>query len=78
MTLEIPDAVYCQARFAAAARGITLREFVQEALSEKIRSGASDKPWMESFGALRSLRKENARISEIIEAEFGHVEREGW
>jgi hypothetical protein len=33
---------------------------------------------MKSFGKLRSLHKETARINRIIEAEFGQVAPEDW
>jgi hypothetical protein len=43
-----------------------------EALAEKLRHRRDDaKPWMKSFGKLRGLRKETARINRIIKAEFG-------
>jgi hypothetical protein len=78
-TLEIPDALFRRAKAAAAEKGIPFRELVSEALAEKLRAGArDDKPWMKSFGKLRSLRKETARIDAIIEAEFGQVEPEDW
>ena len=34
----------------------------------------STKPWMNSFGKLRGLSKETARINRLIEEEFGKVE----
>ena len=39
-------------------------------------SHASDKerPWMECFGKLRSLRKETARIGKTMDREFGQIE----
>jgi hypothetical protein len=78
-TLEIPDALFRRAKSAAAEKGIPFRELVSEALAEKLRAGArDDKPWMKSFGKLRSLRKETARIDTIIEAEFGQIEPEDW
>jgi hypothetical protein len=78
-TLEIPDALFRRAKAAAAEKGIPFRELVSEALAEKLRAGArDDKPWMKSFGKLRSLRKETARIDAIIQAEFGQIEPEDW
>jgi len=38
--------------------------------------GPSDQPWMTAFGKLRHLRKEMARINQIIEEEFEHAEAE--
>ena len=35
--------------------------------------GRQDKPWMKSFGKLRSRRSETAKINRIIEEEFGRI-----
>lgn len=75
-TLEIPDALFRRAKSAAAERGIPLRELVSEALAERLRRPVQDKPWMQTFGKLRGLRKESTRINRIIEEEFGRVEPE--
>lgn len=76
-TLEIPDKIFRRAKSAAAERGIPLRQFVTEAVREKLKmpSGA-DKPWMKSFGKLRHLRKETARINRLVEEEFEQIEAE--
>ncbi len=77
-TLEIPDAIFRRAKTAAAARGIPFRALVSEALDDKLRaqSNRDHKPWMKTFGKLRHLRKETARVNRIIEAEFGQIETE--
>jgi hypothetical protein len=78
-TLEIPDVLFRRAKSVAAERGIPLRALVTEALADKLRpSGDEDKPWMKSFGKLRSLHKETVRINQIIAEEFGKVEPEDW
>ena len=78
-TIEIPDPLFRQAKSAAAERGIPLRAFVFGGAGQKLRGGASrQKPWMESFGKLRSLRTETARINRVIEEEFGRIEPEDW
>jgi hypothetical protein len=78
-TLEIPDPLFRRAKSAAAKRRIPLRELVSEALADKLRAaGTEDKPWLRTFGKLRRLRKETARINGIIEAEFGQIEPEDW
>ena len=74
-TMEIPDALLRRAKSAAAAQGIPLRELVSKALAEKLRfHDGKGKPWVKSFGQLRSLRKESAIITLIIEQEFEQVE----
>ncbi len=78
-TLEIPDAIFRRAKSAAAERGIPFRALVSEALADKLRSqatGSDPKPWMKSFGKLRHLRNETARINRIVEDEFDQVEAE--
>lgn len=77
-TLEIPDSIFRRAKSAAAVRGIPLREFVTEAVKDKLAadSKSDDKPWMAAFGKLRHLRKENARIHRMIEVEFEQIEAE--
>jgi hypothetical protein len=77
-TLEIPDPLFRRAKSAAASRGIPLREFVTEAVKEKLANtgSAAEKPWMAAFGQMRGLRKETARINRLIEAEFEQVEAE--
>ena len=77
-TLEIPDFIFRRAKSAAAERGIPLREFVTEAVKDKLRAGAktTEKPWMAGFGKLRHLRKETAKINRIVEEEFEQIEAE--
>lgn len=77
-TLEIPDAIFRRAKSAAAERGIPLREFVTEAIRDKLAANAkpTERPWMAAFGKLRRLHKETARIDRLIEEEFEQVEAE--
>ena len=75
-SLEIPDGVLRPAKSAAALRGISLRQFVTEAIQDKLKASLvlADKPWMKSFGKLRHLREETGRINQLIEEEFGGIE----
>jgi hypothetical protein len=78
-TLEIPDALFRQAKSAAAEQGIPMRALVSAALAEKLRPrGRPDKPWMQSFGKLRQLRKDLARIDRIVDEEFERIDPEEW
>ena len=83
-TLEIPNATFRRAKSHAAAKGVTFREFVTEALEEKLRkvsqapSGREPK-WMRlagTFGNNQSDRRETVRIQEEIDREFEVLERE--
>lgn len=79
ITLEIPDALFRRAKAVAAQRGIALRALVSEAVAEKLRDcRGEDKPWMKTFGRLRHLRGETARINRIIQKEFEQIEPGDW
>ena len=77
-TLEIPDPIFRRAKSVAAERGIPFRQFVTEAVQDKLKSPPrpATKPWMKTFGKLRHLHKETARISRIIDEEFDQIEAE--
>lgn len=77
-TLEIPDSIFRRAKSVAADRGIPLREFVTEAVREKLVAEAktTETPWMSAFGKLRHLGKETAKINRTIEEEFEQIEPE--
>jgi hypothetical protein len=78
-TLEIPDEVFRNAKAQAAKRGIPLREFITEAVQEKLKAPLEqDKPWMECFGQLRHLHDETVRINQIIDSEFETIDPEDW
>ena len=71
-TLEIPAPIFRRAKSAAADRGIPLREFIIEAVEDKLATDRrkGERPWMSAFGKLRHLRKETARLNRLIESEF--------
>ncbi len=77
-TLEIPDATFRRAKAKAAERGMPFRQFVTDAVEEKLRaeSRAGEHPWLRMAGKLKHLRKETARINAVIEEEFGVIEPE--
>ena len=76
-TLEIPDAVF-RAKSVAAGRGTSLREFVTQAVKDKLVADAKvgERHWMAAFGKLRHLRKETSKINRLIEDEFEQIEAE--
>lgn len=79
-TLEFPDTVFRRAKSKAAERGITLRQFVTEAVEDKLKglSSSEDRPWMKHVGKLADLHEETKRIERIIEEEFEKIEPEMW
>lgn len=77
-TLEIPDPVFRKAKSAAAARGIPFREFVTEAVKEKLAPGTGEKPWVKLMGKLKRLHKETVRINRMIEEDCEKIDPEIW
>jgi hypothetical protein len=80
-TIEIPDVLFRRAKSRAAERSQTLKEFVSEALQEKLASrrgtARSGEPeWMQGFGRLRHLHRETMRIEQRIHQAFEVVEPE--
>lgn len=77
-TLEIPDQTFRKAKATASELGIPLREFVTQAVEEKLMAGnrGRGKPWLECAGELAHLHEETKRIERVIEEEFGEVEPE--
>ena len=80
-TLEIPDRTFRKAKATAGALGIPLREFVTQAVEEKLSLGSrrqGKKPWLECAGELAHLHEETMRIQKIIDEEFEQIEPEDW
>jgi hypothetical protein len=78
-TIEIPDPLFRKAKSTAAERGQSLKEFVAEALQQKLAAGKvrlGEPEWMQGFGKLRGLRKETARIQAKIDEAFEAIEPE--
>ena len=79
-TLEIPDPIFRRAKSAAASRGVPLREFVTQAVKEKLAADATppERPWVKHMGRLRHLHQETERINRLIEADSEKIEPEMW
>ena len=79
-TLEIRDQIFRKAKATASALGIPLREYVTQAVEEKLSLGSQrpGKPWLECAGELAHLHKETMRIQKIIDEEFEQIEPEDW
>ncbi|MFT3906334.1 MAG: hypothetical protein QM718_08525 [Steroidobacteraceae bacterium] len=79
-TVEIPDPLFRQAKSRAAERGQTLKEFMTEALQDKLHKreamGVSEPRWMRGFGKLQRLHQETLRIQKHIEDAFEKTEPE--
>lgn len=79
-TLEIPDPVFRRAKSKAAEQGIPLRQFVTEAVVDKLKrpSASAEKPWMKHVGQLKHLRKETKQVNKIMEEQFERIDPEIW
>jgi hypothetical protein len=77
-TLEIPDFIFRRAKSVAAERGIPLRQFVTEAVQDKLKVSSKEKPWMKHVGKLKHLRKENREVEKRIEEAFEQIDPEVW
>jgi len=81
-TLDIPDHIFRQAKARSALRGVSLRQFVTEALQEKMtplsstRNTVSEPPWMQSFGVLADLKDETRKIEASITEAFEYIDEE--
>ena len=72
-TLQIPDLTFRNAKASASALGIPLREYVTQAVEERLSQGSRrlGKPWLECAGEVAHLHEETLRIQKIIDEEFG-------
>jgi hypothetical protein len=78
-TLELPDRLFRKAKATAAERGQSLKDFVTEALRDKLmpQSGRAEEPeWMQGFGKLKRLHKETVRVQSVVDQEFDVIEPE--
>jgi hypothetical protein len=79
-SLEIPDAVFRRAKSKVAEQGIPLRQFVTEAIEDKLKAVThlGEKPWTKHIGKLKHLRKETKRINQLVEEQFEQIDPEIW
>jgi hypothetical protein len=77
-TLEIPDFLFRRAKSVAAERGIPLRQFIAEAVQDKLKVSFQEKPWMKHIGKLKHLRKENREVEKRVEEAFEQIDPEVW
>ena len=80
-TVELPEQLFRKVKATAAERGQSLKEFVTEALRDKLvldrgRTRADQPEWMQGFGKLKRLHKERVRLQSVIDQEFEVIESE--
>ncbi len=83
-TIELPDALFREAKELASRKGLSLRQVVIEALAQKIRSEkdiASEKLWLKAFKRLKvdpELKQSLEAIRQAVDTEFEQVNLEEW
>jgi len=77
-TLEIPDFLFRRAKSVAAERGIPLRQFVTEAVQEKLKTNSPERPWMKHLGKLKHLHRERKQVEKRVEVAFEQIDQELW
>src|SRR5262249_36129282 len=78
-TLEIPDSIFRRAKSKAAKQGISLRQFVTDALRDKLKSASIAprqwvKPAAKAVSAGATLRPMNRKMDALIAEVFGSIE----
>lgn len=78
-TLEIPEAILRRTR-SATERGIALREFVTEAVKDKLAANAraAEKPWVKHMRKPKHLHQETERINRLIAEGCERIDAEMW
>lgn len=83
-TLELPDPLFREVKATAALNGMKIKDFVAEALVEKLKSSSSNqprKPWMNLAGRAAShpeMRAELEKLDQVVEAAFSTIEESDW
>jgi hypothetical protein len=82
-TLDIPDELFRQAKATAAMEGRSLKEFISEAVREKLNASqtAVERPWMKIAGWAAKdpeMRAELNRLEQIVEEEFEQIDEDDW
>ena len=83
MTIDLPDALFREVKATAARQGMHLKDYVTEALQEKLgkRPSPAEKPWMKFAGIAAQdpeMVAELKRIEQIVDENFGQIEGEDW
>jgi hypothetical protein len=74
-TLEISDDLMRQIEERASARGVTLSEYLTEAIR---RDPPEKRDWREAFGFMADLPEVTNHVDRVVEEEFGQIEPEMW
>ncbi len=83
-TLELPDPLFREVKATAALKGMKIKDFVAEALVEKLKSSSAtpaSRPWMSLTGRAASdpaMQAALQTLDEAVEAEFSTIDEADW
>ena len=80
-TLDIPDALFREAKLTAAREGTTLRAVVTRALEAELTQRGqpgAPRPWHRVFGALNHLHAETEAVDRAVADEFEQIDPDAW
>jgi len=78
-TIELADPVYRQVKARAALRGVSMRMFITEAVTEKLQrtdTAAETVGWRAAFG--KAPADEIRSIQEQLDVEFSQIREDDW
>ena len=80
-TLEIRDPLFRKVKSLAAERGHSLKDFVTDALRDKLaanagRAAVNGPEFMQGFGKLKRLHNETIHVQSVVDREFEVIEAE--
>ncbi|MFA7566042.1 MAG: hypothetical protein WCY01_03390 [Alkalispirochaeta sp.] len=76
-TIDIPNGLYTEAKGVAAARGISFRRLVLEALEKAVRP-SDQRGWIDSFGTFAAEPEIVYGVDRVIEEELSSVDPGEW
>ena len=82
-TIELPDPLFRAVKATAAQQGMRLKDFITEALQDKLtkRPSPAEKPWMKFAGIAANdpeMVAELKRIEQIVDENFEQIDDEEW
>ena len=81
-TLELPDTLFRRAKTRASHDGVSFKQFVTEALREKLNETAArsavEPRWRKHFGVMREHSDELKKIDARIEEHCERINPEDW
>lgn len=79
-TMEIPTGLLREVKAKAALRGLSMKDFVVEALKEKLaaesRQAQPQPGWRGVYG--KATKKSVQQVREVVDSEFSRVDEADW